>query len=146
MLNQQVLLINGPNLGTLGKRKPEIYGSDTLQDIVNSLSERLSILPIEVKHFQSNHEGNLIDFIEENYSTAGMIINPGALMMSGWSLRDALEAYPNPIYEVHISNIYQREAFRHHSIISELADGVLCGMGARGYVLALEALLFEMNQ
>lgn len=132
-----LLLINGPNLGILGKRKPEIYGSVSLREIETTLSHACLKHNIELKSFQNNTEGKIIDFLESNYDSLGAIINPGALMMSGWAFRDALENYPKPWIEVHISNIFARESFRHHSILTDLSTGLISGFGTDGYNLAL---------
>jgi 3-dehydroquinate dehydratase-2 len=122
----RVLLINGPNLNTLGTREPEIYGSLTLE-----------LLP-----FQSNHEGALIDFIQENAASAGgMIVNLGAYTHTSIALRDAIAGSSLPTIEVHISNVYRRERFRHRSLIAEVCRGAVVGLGWRGYLFALEALV-----
>ncbi|XOV80922.1 MAG: type II 3-dehydroquinate dehydratase [Aestuariibacter sp.] len=132
-----LLLINGPNLGRLGKRKPEIYGYTTLAQIHEQLSEIARQYNLEIFAFHSNCEGQIIDFIEQHHDdSAGMIINPGALMMAGWSLRDALEDYPSPIVEVHISNLWAREQFRHESVLSQVVDNIISGFGVEGYRLA----------
>jgi 3-dehydroquinate dehydratase-2 len=143
----KILLINGPNLGTLGRRQPEVYGHTTLLEIEERVRERASALDMEVASFQSNHEGALIDFIEAAAQTAqGIIINPGALTHYGLALRDALESCERPIIEVHLSNIYAREPFRHRSVIAPIARGTIAGLGWRGYILALEALAELLNE
>jgi 3-dehydroquinate dehydratase-2 len=137
----RILLINGPNLNLLGTREPETYGRDTLDEIVGRVSERARALDAEVRSFQSNHEGAIIDFIQaESPGADGIIINPGALTHYGLSLRDALAATRLPIVEVHISNIYTREAFRRRSVTAEVSTGLIAGLGWRGYLLALEAV------
>jgi len=137
-----ILLINGPNLNLLGTREPEIYGSVTLDEIVGRAGERARALGAEVMAFQSNHEGAIIDFVQaESPAAGGIVINPGALTHYGLSLRDALAACRLPIVEVHISNIYTRESFRRRSVTAEVSAGVISGLGWRGYLLALEAVV-----
>jgi 3-dehydroquinate dehydratase-2 len=143
----KILIINGPNLGTLGRREPEIYGHLTLADIEQRLREKASELGVEVSFFQSNHEGAIIDYLEAEAASAdGIIINGGALTHYGLSLRDALEWCNRPVVEVHISNIHARESFRHRSVISAVARGVIVGMGWRGYILALEGLVDGLQE
>ena len=138
----KILLINGPNLNLLGTREPEIYGGVTLDEIVARVGERARALGAEVLAFQSNHEGAIIDFVQaESPAADGIVINPGALTHYGLSLRDALAACRLPIVEVHISNIYTRESFRRHSVTAEVSAGVISGLGSRGYLLALEAVV-----
>ncbi|MCR6488778.1 3-dehydroquinate dehydratase [Amycolatopsis sp. OK19-0408] len=137
-----VLLLNGPNLGILGDREPEIYGYDTVDDIAKAVAEEVAEAGWEVVPIQDDHEGNLVQAVHAHRkSTVGAIVNPGALMMAGWSLRDALAAYPAPWIEVHLSNVWAREQFRHESILAPLAGGVVVGLGAFGYRLAARALL-----
>lgn len=138
----RILLINGPNLNTLGTREPDIYGTLTLDDIVRRVSDRAKELGATISAFQSNHEGAIIDYIQEESPTAGaIIINGGALTHYGLSLRDALAGCGIPAIEVHISNIYAREPFRHRSLTGAACRGVITGLGWYGYILALEALL-----
>ncbi len=138
---KKVLLINGPNLKRLGTRKVEIYGSTTLQEIENNLISAGQSSGYEIHPFCSNSEGQLIDYIDEHRDAEGIIINPGALILSGWSLRDALEDVSCPVIEVHISNVWARESFRHESVISGVATGVIAGLGIHVYKLAFQALL-----
>lgn len=138
----RVLLVNGPNLNLLGSREPDIYGTTTLADIERSVEERARALGCSVIAFQSNSEGHIIDFLQANAGGAdGLIINPGALTHYGLSLRDCLAALGVPAIEVHISNIYSREPFRRRSVTAPACRGVITGLGAQGYLLALEALV-----
>lgn len=136
------LLLHGPNLNMLGQRQPEIYGRTTLAEINDRVRELADKAGVQIKAFQSNHEGSLVDFVQAEASDAtGIIINPGALTHYGLSLRDALANVSIPIIEVHLSNVYAREAFRHTSVIAPIATGQIAGLGWRGYLLALEWLL-----
>ena len=137
----KILLINGPNLNFLGKRDKTLYGDKTLKEIEDLVKKRAAEIGAEVTSFQSNSEGSLIDFIQSQAQQAsGIIINPGALTHYGLSLRDALSDSGLPIIEVHLSNIYSREQWRHHSVIAPIAKGQISGLGWHGYVMALEAL------
>jgi 3-dehydroquinate dehydratase II len=136
-----ITVLNGPNLNLLGLRQPEIYGHETLDDIAAATSELAEELGLSVRFLQSNHEGQLIDWVQEARDTsAGIIINAGALTHTSIALLDALNAYDGPVIEVHISNIHKREAFRHHSHLSARADGVIVGCGTQGYQLALHRM------
>jgi 3-dehydroquinate dehydratase-2 len=142
----RILLINGPNLNTLGTREPEIYGTLTLDDIVQRVSDRAKELSATISAFQSNSEGAIIDYIQQESSAAGaIIINGGALTHYGLSLRDALAGCGIPAIEVHISNIYAREPFRHRSLTGAVCRGVITGLGWYGYILALEALVNDTS-
>ncbi|HKN53790.1 MAG TPA: type II 3-dehydroquinate dehydratase [Amycolatopsis sp.] len=137
-----VLLLNGPNLGALGEREPDIYGTDTLADIEKMVAEEVGVRGWDVISVQRDGEGELVSAIHEHRgTTVGAIVNPGALMIAGWSLRDALASYAPPWIEVHLSNVWARESFRHESVIAPLASGVVVGLGAFGYRLAAQALL-----
>jgi len=143
----RLLLINGPNLNTLGKRQPQIYGSLTLDDIEGRISQRAKELGVEINCFQANDECGIVDFLQKEADSAqGVIMNPGALTHYGLSLRDALEGTGLPIIEVHISNIYSREEFRRHSVIAEIAMGQISGLGWRGYIAALETLVEVLKE
>lgn len=133
-----VTLLNGPNLNLLGLRQPEIYGRETLDDVAARVADLAEELGLRVKAQQSNHEGQLVDWIHAARGTsAAIIINPGAYSHTSVAILDALHAYDGPVLEVHISNIHKREAFRHHSYVSARADGVIAGCGTEGYLLAL---------
>ncbi|WP_086849296.1 type II 3-dehydroquinate dehydratase [Amycolatopsis kentuckyensis] len=137
-----VLLLNGPNLGALGHREPEIYGTDTLADIEKAVAGEVAGRGWEVVSIQRDGEGELVGAIHAHRgTTVGAIVNPGALMIAGWSLRDALASYEPPWIEVHLSNVWAREQFRHESVIAPLASGVVVGLGAFGYRLAAQALM-----
>ncbi|MBZ6104174.1 type II 3-dehydroquinate dehydratase [Streptomyces olivaceus] len=138
---RKLLLLNGPNLGILGRREPEVYGTDTLADIEDAVAEVVSERGWKVRSHQYDSEGDLVRTVNANPDTAGAVVNPGALMMAGWSLRDALAAYPRPWIEVHISNVWAREQFRHASVTGPVASGVIFGLGTEGYRLAARALL-----
>lgn len=138
------LVINGPNLNALGKRSPDIYGTTTLPEIEAQISRKAEELKVSVEFFQSNSEGAIIDYIQANSDQAqGIIINPGALTHYGYGLRDALTDSNLPVVEVHLSNIHARERWRRRSVISAVAKGQITGLGPRGYVAALEALVEE---
>jgi 5-deoxy-5-amino-3-dehydroquinate dehydratase len=142
----RLLLLNGPNLGILGQRQPEVYGTDTLADIEQAVTKEVSGRGWQVLSVQHDSEGELVRTIHSQYDTVGAIVNPGALMIAGWSLRDALASYPRPWIEVHLSNVWAREQFRHESVISPLAHGVVVGLGSFGYRLAAQALLHLVSE
>ncbi|WP_432037164.1 type II 3-dehydroquinate dehydratase [Streptomyces cucumeris] len=135
-----IMVLNGPNLNLLGRRQPEIYGTDTLADIEKLVAETAAPHGLSADCRQSNHEGQLIDWVQEARERhAAVIINPAGYSHTSVALRDALATCDGmPIVEVHISNIHRREAFRHHSYVSELADGVIAGCGIQGYAFAVE--------
>ena len=136
-----VLILNGPNLNLLGLRQPEIYGRETLEDIGRDCAALGRELGIETRLLQSNHEGQLLDWIHEGRGTAaGIVLNAGALTHTSIALLDALNAFEGPVMEVHISQVHRREAFRHHSYVSQRADGVIVGCGTEGYRLALRRI------
>jgi len=137
----KVLVLHGPNLARLGARDPAHYGRRTLAEIDNLVQSRGAELGLQVECFQCNSEGGLIDYLElEAQSASGIVINPGALTHYGLSLRDALESIDLPIIEVHLSNIYARETFRHRSVIAPVATGQISGFGWRSYLAALELM------
>ena len=140
---KRIVIINGPNLDRLGMREPGIYGDQTLTDLENLLVEEADTLGVEVQFYQSNHEGFIIDEINNEFADGevfGLIINPGALTHTSLALRDALAGIDLPVIEVHISNIYKREAIRHHSMTADACLGVISGLGFDGYVAALRHL------
>ncbi|RDB41945.1 type II 3-dehydroquinate dehydratase [Halomonas sp. DQ26W] len=139
----KVLVLHGPNLNLLGTRQPEIYGSETLNDINNALYESAAMSGWDVTCRQSNHEGELIDAIHAARvdGTAAIIINPAAYTHTSVAILDALNAFDGTVIEVHLSNVHKRESFRHHSYVSLRADGVIAGLGSQGYQAALDALI-----
>ena len=143
----RILLINGPNLNTLGQREPEIYGRLTLADIETRVAERAKALGAELRTFQSNHEGAIIDYLQQEAPEAdGIIINGGAFTHYSLALRDALASAGTPAIEVHISNIYSRERFRRRSVTADVCRGMVTGLGWFGYIAALEALVEELGE
>jgi 3-dehydroquinate dehydratase-2 len=138
----KIIVLNGPNLNLLGQRQPEIYGSDTLSDIEARMQARCQELGLALDFRQSNHEGELVTWVQEARGKyAGLIINAGAYTHTSVALLDALLAVDLPVIEVHLSNLFRREPFRHHSYISSAARGLICGFGARGYLMALDGLI-----
>jgi len=138
-VSKPIYILNGPNLNLLGQRQPEIYGRETLADVVQACADLAEELRLPIKALQSNHEGQLVDWIQEaRLQGAGIILNPGAYSHTSVAILDALNAFDGPVIEVHISNIHKREAFRHHSYVSLRADGVIAGCGTQGYLLALQ--------
>lgn len=143
---KKLLLLNGPNLGTLGKRQPDIYGSMTLKDIEAVVANEITRAGWTLVSIQKDAEGDLIAALREHEDAVAAIINPGALMIAGWSFRDALADFEPPWIEIHISNIWAREQFRHHSILSDLADGIVCGFGPMGYLIAAHATICKYGE
>ncbi len=136
-----IFVLNGPNLNMLGTREPEVYGRDTLDDIRKRVEARAAELGLKVDFRQSNTEGEMVDWVQEARTKAsGLIVNAGAYTHTSIALLDALQAVEVPVIEVHLSNIFRRESFRQHSYVSLGADGVICGLGAKGYELALDGL------
>ena len=141
-----VLVLNGPNLNLLGTREPGTYGSETLKDVEALCKEAAAQFGLSVDFRQSNHEGELVTWIQDARKTAdGILINPAAYSHTSVAIHDALRAVGLPVAEVHLTNIHQREAFRHHSYVSSVAFGVICGFGSLGYKLALEALAQKLK-
>lgn len=142
----RILTIHGPNLNLLGKRNKEIYGEKTLDEINSMLQSHAAELGVEIGFMQSNSEAKIVDFLQKESPAAhGIIINPGALTHYGLSLRDALSDTGLPIIEVHLSNIYAREEFRHSSVVAPVARGQVSGLGWRGYIAALRAMVAELR-
>jgi 3-dehydroquinate dehydratase-2 len=143
-----ILVIQGPNLNLLGTREPEVYGKTTLEDIHQRLGELSKSQSVELSTYQSNHEGELIDRIQKAKKDGVdfIIINPGAFTHTSVALRDVLAGVAIPFTEVHLSNIHQREEFRKHSYLSDIATGVICGLGAIGYELALQAAIARLQK
>jgi 3-dehydroquinate dehydratase-2 len=138
---KKILVIHGPNLNMLGKREPDVYGTATLESVNKMLVQRARKLGLAVEAFQSNHEGELVDFIQAAVGTcSGMIINPAAYTHTSVAIKDALMLLDVPMVEVHISNVYKRESFRHVSMVSDVVTGKIVGLGIHGYQLALDAL------
>jgi 3-dehydroquinate dehydratase II len=138
-LSRTVFILNGPNLNLLGKRQPEIYGSETLADVEAACREAAAGLGFEMRFHQSNREYEIIDWVHEAREVAAaIIINPAAFTHTSVAILDALKTFEGPIIEVHISNVHAREAFRHHSYVSAVASGVIAGFGTQGYTLALQ--------
>ena len=139
-MSKLIYILNGPNLNLLGKREPEIYGTKTLEDVEKACVAKAAELGCQAQCFQSNFEGQLVDWIHEaRENAAAIVINPGAYSHTSIALLDGLTAFEGPVIEVHISNIHQRESFRHHSYVSLRANGVIVGLGAQGYDLAIQA-------
>ena len=141
-----ILVLNGPNLNMLGVREPAVYGSATLTEIINDLMERASVLGVKLTHMQSNAEHELVTAIQQSLGQQDFILfNPGAYTHTSIALRDALLAVAVPFIEIHLSNVHARENFRQHSYLSDIAKGVICGLGAKGYHYALDAAVSVLN-
>lgn len=142
----RILLLNGPNLNMLGAREPAVYGTATLDDIVSGLMEQASEYGVELSHFQSNAEHELVTAIQQSLGKQDfIIINPGAYTHTSIAIRDALLAVAIPFIEIHLSNVHARESFRRHSYLSDIAKGVICGLGAKGYHYALDAAVSSLK-
>jgi 3-dehydroquinate dehydratase-2 len=142
----KILILNGPNLNMLGKREPDIYGVETLQTIKSKCEKKADEFGIEIDFKQSNHEGELVDWIQvAPESFDGIVINPAAYTHTSVAILDALKAIRLPIVEIHLSNIFQREEFRQHSYISPVANGIISGFGADSYILGLSAIFNLVN-
>ena len=141
-MSKTITIINGPNLNLLGKRQPEIYGTDTLESIAVACTKLCAGTGLTLQMQQSNSEGELVTVIQQCRETSGgIIINAGAYSHTSIAIVDALNMFDGPVLEVHVSNIYKRESFRHHSHISAGADGVIAGFGAQGYALATQRMI-----
>ncbi len=144
---KKYLIMNGPNLNMLGIREPGVYGRETLDAVCRKIADRAEKLGVEVDFFQSNIEGELINAIHAAMGRyAGIVLNPGAFTHYSYAIRDAIAAVKVPVVEVHISNVHQREEFRHHSVTAPVCVGQICGLGINGYIYALEALLNGSDQ
>ena len=142
-----ILILNGPNLNLLGTRQPEVYGRTTLADVEGMCAEKATALGIEIDFRQSNHEGTLVDWIHEAKGKHdGIVINAGAYTHTSVALMDAIASVELPVAEVHISNIHQRESFRHLSYISKVAVGMICGFGPYGYLMGIDALVDHLSK
>lgn len=140
-MTKPIHILNGPNLNLLGRRQPEIYGRDTLDDVARNCAALGAELGLQTELYQSNHEGEIVEMIHRaRDQAAGIIINPAAYTHTSVAILDALKAFDGPVLEVHISNVHQRESFRHHSYVSLRAEGVIAGFGVQGYELALRRM------
>lgn len=140
-MSNLIYILNGPNLNLLGQRQPEVYGHETLKDVEANCAAIAGELGLTTKFLQSNYEGQIVDWIHEaRQDGAGIIINPAALTHTSVAVLDALNAFDEPVLEVHISNVHKRESFRHHSHVSLRADGVIAGFGVEGYTLAMRRM------
>lgn len=145
-MTSTVFVLNGPNLNLLGKRQPDIYGHETMNDVETACREQGARHGIDLRFHQSNTEGQIIDWIHEARDKgAAIVINPGAYTHTSVAILDALNAFEGPVFEVHISNVHRRESFRHHSFVSLRADGVIAGFGTQGYLLALQRVAHVLD-
>lgn len=142
----RILVVNGPNLGALGRREPGVYGATTLAEISAKVEERARALGVDVRWEQTNHEGAIVDLLEQEAGgAAGCVINPGALSHYSVAVLDAMRGFPGPIVEVHLSNVFTREPYRRVLVTAEGADGVVAGLGPEGYLHALDAVVKLVN-
>jgi 5-deoxy-5-amino-3-dehydroquinate dehydratase len=139
-MTSHLLLLNGPNLGRLGTREPDVYGTTTLAEIEAAVAARAASYGLVLRAEQHDSQAALIDALRRHQDVAGLVLNPGAFMTYGYALAEALADFPAPWAEVHISNVWKREAFRHESVLAASARGVIAGLGADGYLLAVDAL------
>lgn len=141
----KIIIINGPNLNLLGKREPEIYGNKSFDDFFGEMQSKFSTITLE--YFQSNHEGALIDKLHEvGFGYDGVVLNPGGYTHTSIALRDAISAIQSPVFEVHISNLAERESFRRHSYVADVCIGSINGMGLDGYIVAIEQLISTLDR
>lgn len=145
-MSRRVLVLNGPNLNLLGHREPDVYGADTLDVIVADIERAAATSDVEIRAAQSNQEGELVDLLHDARTWAdGVIFNPGAYTHYSIALRDAISAIELPVIETHLSNVHAREEFRHHSVLSAVCLGVICGFGRHSYTAALHALVAHLD-
>ncbi len=147
MAKYSILVVNGPNLNMLGVREPEIYGHETLKDLEKMLQNVADELDVKIEFYQSNHEGDIVDTIQQSYKKVDFILlNAGAYTHTSVAIRDALAGIDMPFYEIHISNVHKREEFRHHSFLSDVAVGVIVGFGLDGYEFALRGAVRYLDR
>ncbi len=147
MAKYSILVVNGPNLNMLGVREPEIYGHETLKDLEKMLQNVADELDVKIEFYQSNHEGDIVDTIQQSYKKVDFILlNAGAYTHTSVAIRDALAGIDMPFYEIHVSNVHKREEFRHHSFLSDVAVGVIVGFGLDGYEFALRGAVRYLDR